>query len=138
MLPCGSQPTSVGRQKMYFCAGGFGPVRVATAPPTAGGLRPSTISTLPFGAELGDHVRAFVDRPDIVLRIDAHRVGELEAVIALADFLEEIAVLVEFPQPRGRRAAVIDEDVALRIGRDRNRFAQNIRPAAASGNSAPL
>src|SRR5207249_8287401 len=49
MLPCGSQATSVGRQKMYFCAGGLGPAVVATAPSTAGGLRPSTIRNLPSG-----------------------------------------------------------------------------------------
>ena len=52
MLPCGSQPTSVGRQKMYFCAGWFGPVGVATSPRTAAGRRPITISTLPSGLNL--------------------------------------------------------------------------------------
>src|SRR5205823_1948361 len=49
MFPCGSQPTSAGRHKMYFCAGGFGPFVVATAPSTGGGRRPSTMRNLPSG-----------------------------------------------------------------------------------------
>ena len=52
MFPCGSQPMSVGRQKMYFCAGWFGPAGNTTGPSTAGGRRPSTISTLPSGLNL--------------------------------------------------------------------------------------
>ena len=78
---------------------------------------------LPVGAELGDHVGPLVHRPDIVLRIDADGMGELEAVIALADLLEEIAVLVELEQARGG-AAMVDEDVPLRIGRDAHRLAE--------------
>ena len=74
-------------------------------------------------AELGDQVGAFVHRPDVVVFVDADRVREFEAVIALADFLDEGAVLVEFEQAR-RVAAVIDEDVALRVGGDGDRFAQ--------------
>src|SRR5262249_29097865 len=31
-----------------------------------------------FGAEFDDHVRAFVDGPDVVVLIDAHRMGELK------------------------------------------------------------
>src|ERR1700681_1314061 len=65
---------------------------------------------LALRAELRDGVRAFVDGPDVVLRIDADRVRELEAVITLADFLEVVAVLIEFPQP-GVGAAVVDEDM---------------------------
>ena len=123
MLPCGSQPTSVGRQKMYFCAGGFGPVRRRDG--AVDGRRPAAEhhQELALRTELRDGVRAFVDRPDVVLRIDAHGVRELEAVIALADFLDEVAVLVELPQPRVG-AAVVDEDVALRIGRDADGFAE--------------
>ena len=123
MLPCGSQPTSVGRQKMYFCAGGFGPVRRRDG--AVNRRRPAAEhhQHLALRAELGDHVGAFVDGPDVVVLVDAHRVGEFEAVIALADFLDEVAVLVELPQPRVG-AAVIDEDVALGIGRDGDRFAE--------------
>ena len=108
---------------MYFCAGWFGPVGVATH--AVDGRRPAAEhhQHLALGAELGDHVGALVDRPDIVLRIDAHRMGELEAVIALADFLEEVAVLIELEQPRVG-AAVIDEDMALRVGRDGDGFAE--------------
>ena len=91
---------------------------------------------LALGAELRDGVRALVDRPDVVLRVDADRVRELKAVIALADFLDEVAVLVELPQPRGG-AAVIDEDMALGIGRDADGFAEMSRRAEPSGGSAP-
>ncbi len=49
--------------------------------------------------------------------------GEFEAVIAAADFLDEVAALVEFKQPRVG-AAVIDKDMALGVGRHRNRFAE--------------
>ena len=78
---------------------------------------------LSVGAELGDHVGALVDGPDVVVLIDAHRMREFEAVIAAADFLEKVAALVEFEQPRVG-AAVIHEDVALGVGRHRDRFAQ--------------
>ena len=40
--------------------------------------------------------------------------GIEEAVIALADLLDELAGLVEFPQPR-LRIAEIDEDMALEL-----------------------
>ncbi len=78
---------------------------------------------LALGAELGDHVGPLVDRPDVVLRVDAHRMGELEAVVALADFLEEIAVLVELEEPRVG-AAMEHEDVPLRVGGDADRLAE--------------
>ena len=53
MLPCGSQPTSVGRQNSYFCAVRFGGCGAAgNTPRTARGLLPSTISTLPSGLNL--------------------------------------------------------------------------------------
>jgi len=78
---------------------------------------------LALGAELGDHVAPLVHRPDIVLGIDTHGMRELEAVVALADFLEEVAVLVELEQA-GRGTAVVDEDVPLGIGCDANGFAE--------------
>src|SRR5882672_7961982 len=55
---------------------------------------------LALRAELGDEIRAFVHRPDVVVLVDADRVREFEAVIALADFLDELAGLVEFEQAR--------------------------------------
>ena len=123
MLPWGSQPTSVGRQKMYFCGGLVG--SGGRRDHAVDGRRPAAEhhQHLALGAELGDHVGPLVDRPDVVLRIDAHRMGEFEAVIALADFLEEVAVLVELEQAR-IGAAVIDEDVALGIGCDANGLAE--------------
>src|SRR4051812_19403319 len=49
--------------------------------------------------------------------------SKLKPVVALADFADERAVLVEFPEPRVR-AAVVDEDVPLRICRDADGFAE--------------
>ena len=73
MLPAASQATSVGRLKRYgsgaACGGGAAALD---------GFRPAAQHHhhAAFGIELDDHVDAFVDGPDIVLRIDAHRVGE--------------------------------------------------------------
>jgi outer membrane protein assembly factor BamB len=78
---------------------------------------------LAFGAELGDEVGPFVDGPDVVVLVDADRVRELEAVVALADLLDEGAVAIELEQPR-RVAAVIDVGVPLRVGGDGDRFSQ--------------
>src|SRR3989442_3641189 len=47
-----------------------------------------------FRAELRDSVRAFVHRPDVVLRIDADGMREFKAVITLADFLDEVAIRI--------------------------------------------
>ena len=44
-----------------------------------------------FGIELDDHVGAFVDGPDVVLRIDADRVGERETVQPFADLAQIIS-----------------------------------------------
>jgi hypothetical protein len=76
-----------------------------------------------LGAELGDHVRAFVDGPDIVVFIDAHRMGEFKAEKSATDFLDEFAGLVEFEKPVVV-ASVEDEDVALGISGHRDRLAQ--------------
>src|SRR6185369_10501892 len=54
------------------------------------------------GVELDDHVRALVDRPDIVVAVDAHSVGECPAIEPLADLADELAVLVELQKLRGR------------------------------------
>jgi hypothetical protein len=52
--------------------------------------------------ELDDHVGAFVDGPNIVVLVDAHRVSEGPAVEALANFAEEFSVGPEFEQLRRR------------------------------------
>ena len=124
MLPCGSQPTSVGRQNSYFCAGDSVAAEAARQH-AQDGERSSAEhhQHFAFGAELGDHVRAFVDGPDVVVLIDAHRMGEFEAEKSAADFLDEFAGLVEFEQPVVV-AAVEDEDVALGIGGHRDGLAQ--------------
>ena len=72
---------------------------------------------LAVGAELLDDVGAFVDGPDVVVLVDAHRVREREAVAAGAELLDEGAVLIELEQTR-LAAAREDEHVALRVGGD--------------------
>src|SRR5437867_2634175 len=54
MLPCGSQPMSVGRPSAYGCAlgGGVPGGGAASSPSTASGRRPISIRTLPLGSNL--------------------------------------------------------------------------------------
>ena len=52
--------------------------------------------------------------------------SKLEAVITAADFLDEVAGLIEFKQPRVG-ASVIDKNMAFGVGRDRDRFAEVLR-----------
>ena len=82
-------------------------------PRTAGGRRPSDHRDVAFGIEPGDGVGAFVNDPDVVLRVDAHAVRELEVVRAFADLTDVDAVLIELEQPRVG-AARVDEDMPLR------------------------
>ena len=56
------------------------------------GLRPSTSATRPVGVELHDLAGAGVDRPDVVLRIDAQADRGVEAVDVLAQLAHELAV----------------------------------------------
>ena len=92
-------------------------------PSTASGRRPSTIRTRPSGLNLMTMFDAFVHGPDVVLRVDAHRVREREAVEALADLAQVVALGVELEEARGL-AARVDEDVSLGIGGDADAFAQ--------------
>ena len=106
------------------------------------GLRPSTSWNRPSAIELHDLVRAGVDDPDVVLRIDAHLLREVDRVDTLADLLHELAGLIELKQPRAavieralvaeRRDGVtgprVDEHVAARVGGDAGDFA--VRTAA--------
>lgn len=64
---------------------------------------------------LDDEVRALVDRPDVVVLVDAHGVREAVAVAPLAELLDEIPRLVEL-EDAGLAAAHEDEHVALGIG----------------------
>ena len=124
MLPWASHVTSVGRPNRYFWFSTGPPgVLVWTAPATGSGRRPSTITTRPCGVELDHHVRPLVDDPDVVLRIDAHLVRELDAVETDAPLLHEVAVRVELEQP-GVAAAVVHEHVSLRVRRDADAFAE--------------
>ena len=70
-----------------------------------------------LGVELDEHVGAFVDRPDVVLGVDAHRVGEREAVVVAADLADEGALRRVLEEPR-LVGAVVDVDVALGVGGD--------------------
>ena len=84
MLPAASQPTSVGRLNTYGSAGGAGVARRRGRQPFDGlGPAAEHHHDAALGVELDDHVRPLVHGPDVVLRIDAHRVRELEAVEAL-------------------------------------------------------
>ncbi len=47
----------------------------------------------PFGIELDHHVGAFVDGPDVVLRIHPDSVSEREAVQTFADFADKVSFL---------------------------------------------
>src|ERR1700720_3756180 len=49
-----------------------------------------------FGVELDHHVRALVNGPDVVLRIDPNHMSEGEAVQTVADEAEKLAGLIEF------------------------------------------
>src|SRR5439155_12139943 len=55
---------------------------------------------LALRAELGDQIGTLIDSPDVVVLVDANRVGEFEAVVALPDLPEEGAVLVELEEAR--------------------------------------
>src|SRR5262249_44834326 len=77
-----------------------------------------------FGTEADDHVRALVDRPEVVVFVKAHVVRVGPGVETLADLFHELAGLVEEENLRGSRAvrwttrAVrtrVDRDVALRV-----------------------
>src|SRR5579862_8093222 len=77
----------------------------------------------PLRIELDDQVGPFVDDPDVVLGIDAHRVRELKAVKPLAYLAQVFAVLVEL-EKAGVGAARVDKDVPLGIGGYADCFAQ--------------
>ena len=96
--------------------------------------------------ELDDHVRALVDRPDVVVLVDAHAVGERPGVEALADLADILAVAGELEELRGRRRigrtagavrAREHEDVALGVHRHARAPRRNSCPPAGSGNSGP-
>ena len=72
---------------------------------------------LALGAELDEHVGALIDRPDVVLGIDANRMRERKAVIAATDLADEAALRRILEQPR-LVGAMVDVDVALRAGGD--------------------
>jgi len=139
MLPCASQPTSVGRLKLS----------PATPAPTTGGwLEVADVDRLRLAAdrhqdaavlvELHDQVGGLVNHPDVVLRVDTDDVREHEAVDADPDLADEGALVVELEQARaavredarpaergGRRPrARVDEDVALRVGGDARHFTE--------------
>ena len=124
MLPCGIQ-SDVGLAIESVRLGGGRRRRRSRRHRNLARFRPMTQhhQHLPFGTELDDHVRAFVHGPDVVLLIDAHRVRERETVEPFADLLDEFAGLVEFEQARVV-AAGVDENVALGIGGDADRFAE--------------
>jgi hypothetical protein len=95
-------------------------------------LAPKDHGHATFRIEPDDHVRAFVDRPDIVLSVDAHRMRKRPGIKILADFTDEAAVGSELQQLRGAGgisgatgiAAGKHEYVFFGIDRDAGRFAE--------------
>ena len=83
MLPAGSQVIGGPVEAIRFTAA----LRDARRWLDAQRLRPPAHrhQHASFRAELDDHVRAFIDRPDVVLRVDADAVRHLEAVETLTD-----------------------------------------------------
>src|ERR1051326_2183108 len=82
-------------------------------------LRPSAQShhDAALGIEFDDHIGAFVNGPDIVLRVDSYGVSEYKAVETLADFPDEGAILIDLKQARPL-APRVDKDVSLGVGRN--------------------
>ena len=52
----------------------------------------------PVRIEFDDGIRAGVDHPDVVLRIDAHLLREVDRIHTLSDFLHELAALIELKE----------------------------------------
>src|ERR1017187_4710474 len=77
----------------------------------------------PFGVELDHHIRPLIDSPDVVPRIDPHRMSEREAIQALADLTDVVPIPIEFKQPRGL-ASGINKNMSLGIRRDADSFAK--------------
>jgi hypothetical protein len=77
-------------------------------------------------------VRRRIDRPDVVLRVDAQAERRVEAVDVLPEFAHELAVRIELKEsrPTARERAIVakrrvgmagpcvDKNLALRIGAD--------------------
>src|SRR3954468_5638746 len=106
-------PSDIGRTVEYVLRPpGAGCAGCPAAPfPTAGrsrtrgnvdrlGLSAEQHCQTPLRVELHDHVAHLIDDPDIVLRVDAHLIGEHEAVSVLADLTDEAAVAVELIELR--------------------------------------
>ena len=108
MLPSLSQVTSVGRLKTHGRAGGVlsslsALLDEALEPVERFLLAAERHGDAAVGTELDDHVRAFVGHPDVVVLVDANRVGEARRVVVRAPLLDELQVLVELEQHRRRR-----------------------------------
>ena len=87
----------------------------------------------PLRIEPDDHVRTFVNRPDVVAAVDSDGVRKGPAVQVLADLADELAVRPEFKELCGSRAvgrtggavrAREDEQVSLRVHRNAGDFAE--------------
>ena len=134
MLPSGSQVTSVGWRNRPSCAGTrrIGVLQGMRVFVGCFGLAAEHHHDAALGIELDDHVRAFIDGPEIVLAVDTHGVREGPGVQVVADFAHELAILVEEQDLRGGGsvrgtggvAAREDVNLALGIHRDAGGFAE--------------
>ena len=69
-----------------------------------------------FGIELHDLIRRSVDRPHVVLRIDAQADRGVETVHILPKLANELAALIELEEPRsaaGERAVIAERGVGM-------------------------
>ncbi len=125
MLPCASQPTSVGPVKRI----GFVRLRCRALAGKVGqffhrfGTTADRQHDAALRVELDHHVRPFVHNPDVVVLVDAHGVGEHETVQSLTDLANEDAVLVELKQACFA-AARVHEHVTFGVRRDADGFAE--------------
>src|SRR5438034_8347703 len=134
MFPSESHATSVGWRKSPFTAGKGGLT-------CSHGLLSSSADSLASENHLhtacliehDDHVRAFVDSPDVVVLVYPDRVGFRPPIKALADFAKEIAFGTELEQLRrcrsvggtgGRIRARKDINISLRIHRHTGNLAE--------------
>jgi hypothetical protein len=88
----------------------------------------------PFGAELDDHVRALIDSPNVVWRIDPHGRSESPGIQMRSDLADIASLLIEFKKPRFA-ASGEHKNVPLGIRRHAGRLRRDAGPPEVSGSS---
>jgi len=88
----------------------------------------------PFGAELDDHVRALIDSPNVVRRIDPHGRSESPGIQMRSDLADIASLLIEFKKLRFATSGE-HKNVPLGIRRHAGRLRRDAGPPEASGSS---